>query len=113
MAVQTLVSFIFEAAARARGRAGNGPYSTDYEQICWWSVEYKCNQQHIAYVKSDFIHFQSDSGQIIANSKRLTTNGVLDLPEALRDLFNDWAQGAGYEPTNTGRRRGIAKRAGD
>jgi hypothetical protein len=26
---------------------------------------------------------------------------VLDLPEELRDLFNDWAQGAGYEPSNT------------
>jgi hypothetical protein len=26
---------------------------------------------------------------------------VLDLPEELRDLFNDWAQAAGYEPPNT------------
>lgn len=26
---------------------------------------------------------------------------VLDLPEELRDLFNDWAQEAEYEPPNT------------
>jgi hypothetical protein len=26
---------------------------------------------------------------------------VLDLPEELRDLFNDWAQGAEYVPPNT------------
>ena len=69
MAVKTLVSFIFGAAARvprARGRAGNGSYSTAHGQICWWSVDYKYSQQHIAYVKSDFIPFRSDSGQIIA-----------------------------------------------
>ena len=31
----------------------------------------------------------------------LDSDFVLDLPEELRDLFNDWAQAAGSEPPNT------------
>jgi hypothetical protein len=30
----------------------------------------------------------------------LNIDFVLDLPEELRDLFNDWAQSNGFSPTN-------------
>ena len=48
-------------------------------------------------------------GQVLLNACRyfledaypLDIGFVLDLPEELRELFNDWAQGAGYEPPNT------------
>ena len=36
----------------------------------------------------------------LADSYPLDIDFVLDLPEELRDLFNDWAHAAGYVPPN-------------
>ena len=37
----------------------------------------------------------------LADAYPLNVDFVLDLPQELRDLFNEWAQEAGYEPPNT------------